>query len=79
MKTDWTDFLAKPERTADTAVAAEPVAEPENLDASFTKLGGKVVRPASPTAADEPDPDAFAEHGGKFVGRIPTADKADKG
>jgi|HubBroStandDraft_6_1064221.scaffolds.fasta_scaffold511821_2 hypothetical protein len=64
--------LEKPGINAAGAVPT-PAATPEdNLEASFVKLGGKVVRAATPKESVEPDPEAFAEAGGKFVGKIPT-------
>jgi hypothetical protein len=44
-----------------------------SLEAAFAKIGGKKVRGATPQSAEpvEPDPEAFAEVGGKFVGKAP--------
>jgi hypothetical protein len=59
--------------TADVQSAPPaPAATPEdNIEAAILALGGIKVRGATPKLAAEPDPNAFAEVGGKFVGKIP--------
>lgn len=66
--------LSNLEKPGVQAAGAVPplAATPDSLEAAFAKLGGKVVRAATPKESVEPDPEAFAEAGGKFVGKIPT-------
>jgi hypothetical protein len=65
--------LQKPGVQAAGAVPT-PAATPEDsLEAAFAKLGGKVVRAATPRQDTEPNPDLFQEIGGTFVGKIPAA------
>jgi hypothetical protein len=65
--------LKQPGAQAAGAVSAPATAPADNLDAAFAKIGGKVVRRATPKPSAEPDPDAFGEVGGKYVGKIPAA------
>lgn len=61
-------LVEKPSPTVETTPkTADPV---EDLIMS-DKIGGKKVRGATPRATAEPDPEAFAEAGGKLVAKAP--------
>lgn len=61
----------KNENPIDHAHVVLENAPEDSLEAAFAKLGGKKVRGATPTPSAEPDPEAFAEMGGKYVGKAP--------
>jgi hypothetical protein len=59
--------------TTDQADKIAPTVPEVSLEVAFVKLGGKVVRGATPKSATEPEPEKFASVGGKFVGKISAA------
>ena len=74
------EHITETAKTAATSLkeegkAALEATHPEgSLEAGFAKIpGSKKIRGATPKSAAEPEPEKFAEVGGKFVGKAPEA------